>query len=71
MFKDKSRFTPKDVEKMQTSGKYGSFYDDVFKTRFFFAHTTHNGKKAIFQTVGGKEMELTKSELQIYYGIYL
>ena len=71
MFKDKSRFNQQDVEKMQTSGKYGSFWDDVFKTRFFFVHTTYNGKKAIFQTVGGKEMELTKYELQIYYGIYL
>ena len=66
------KFTQADIEKMQTSGKYGSFWDEVFQTRFFFAHTIEKGKKAVFETVDRKrKMELTKADLQIYYGIYL
>lgn len=66
------KFTKKDIEKMQTSGKYGSIWDDIFQTRFFFVHTIDNGYKAVFETVDGKrKMELTKAELQYFYGILI
>ena len=63
------KFTHQDIEKMQTVTRYGVIVDDGEK--LFFNHTQNGGKTAVFIAKSGRKIEATKSDLQIFFGVFL